>query len=87
MLLDVLQPLCLHTYASSGTELLPEFAKLLFAIGDILGGTLKHFFNPRGPIFLKIYKKSYRIGPHEQYILLDTIFNYIFDFGSPGKYL
>ena len=33
---------------------------------------------------IKIYMK---IEAQEQYSLIDTIFNYIFDFGSPGKYL
>ena len=27
------------------------------------------------------------IEAQEQYSLIDTIFNYIFDFGPPGKYL
>ena len=27
------------------------------------------------------------IEAREQYSLIDTIFNYIFDFGPPGKYL
>ena len=33
---------------------------------------------------INIYMK---IEAQEQYSLIDTIFNYIFDFGSPGKYL
>ena len=33
---------------------------------------------------LQIYME---IGAQEQYNLIDTIFKYIFDFGSPGKYL
>ena len=28
-----------------------------------------------------------KIEAQEQYSLIDTIFNYIFDFGSPGTYL
>ena len=28
-----------------------------------------------------------RIEAQEQYSLIDTIFNYILDFGPPGKYL
>ena len=29
----------------------------------------------------------WKIVVHQQYSLLDTMFNYIFDFGPPGKYL
>ena len=55
--------------------------------GVDIRGNLTYHITVHFRVFLEKPRFCYRNGHHKQYILVDTIFNYRFHFGLPGKCL
>ena len=55
--------------------------------GVAIRGNLTYHITVHFRAFLEKPRFCYRNGHHKQYILVDTIFNYRFHFGLPGKCL
>ena len=55
--------------------------------GVAIRGNLTYHITVHFRVFLEKPRFCYRNGHHKQYILVDTIFNYRFHFGLPGKCL